>query len=631
MRNRRVIQARLRILHVTISFACGRYAYTMKPIPFLFKKIRQYDPKMLWMMSANALISAAYPFIWVLVPAAILRNYQRWSVQQVIILVVLAGIGAMLAGFSAAWLKGNYRMRMNTVRYHLIRDLTRVSLKMPYSNTLLPKTLDDINFAHSCVSSPYQGAGMIMLTLLPLTGEILGVLGFATLLTALSPWILILIFLILASNYLIARSDTRYMEGIWDEYQGPARRHESIQQFMTDPLRKKDILLFNTFEMLRAYLQKYARLRYDLDVKVSFRHFQLTSVIILIDFVRDVLIYGWIIRQFAFGAIDASVFTLYTSGLISFMVVSQSLIQNLVKIRMETNRFRKYMDFVIPLEEEITKDEAYLAQPEEDTQAPDILLENLSFTYPNTDKPVLEKLNLHILPEEKLALVGENGAGKSTLIKLLCRLYKPTAGRILLAGKDIWEYSEKEYYRLLSVVFQDAMVLPFTIRDNIAMDTTVNEVHYQDSVDQSGFADTFRSYPTKDETYLLRILDDNGIDLSGGERQKLFLARALYKSESKMLILDEPTAALDPLAEREMYQHYARYTQGRTSIFVSHRLASTRFCDRVAFLKNGRITELGSHDELIAQRGEYQELFEIQAKNYRQRQGSESFTEAGDA
>lgn len=603
-----------------------------KPIRFLFNKIRQYDPKMLWMMAANGLISAAYPFIWVLVPAAILRNLQIWDLRQMILVVILAGIAAMAAGFIVAWLKGNYRMRMNNVRYHLIRDLTYVSLRMPYNKTLLPKTLDDINFANNSVSNTFRGAGKIMLTLLPLSGEILGVLGFITLLSALSPWILILLFLILASNYVIARSETRFTEGIWDDYEGPLRRHITMQEVISDPLRKKDILLYNTFEMLRAYLQKYAGLRYNLDIKVNSTHFKHMNAIILIDFVRDVLIYGWIIRQFAMGAMDASVFTLYTSGLISFMVISQSLVKKLVEIPMEANLFRKYMDFVIPLEEEIQKDKNL--QPQSKTvltSAPDILLEDLCFIYPNTKKPVLDHLNLHISSKEKIALVGENGAGKSTLIKLLCRLYKPTSGRILVSGKDIWEYPEKEYYQLLSVVFQDSMVLPFPIRENISMNTNVDPDPYQDSIVGSGIAEVIQSLPAGDETYLLRILDDAGIDLSGGERQKLFLARALYKTNSNMLILDEPTAALDPLAERELYERYAQLTQSKTSIFVSHRLASTRFCDRVAFLKDGRIAELGSHDELIAKQGEYMQLFEIQAKNYRQQQPSVSASEVLDA
>jgi len=163
------------------------------------------------------------------------------------------------------------------------------------------------------------------------------------------------------------------------------------------------------------------------------------------------------------------------------------------------------------------------------------------------------------------------------------------------------------------------------------MNTNVDPDPYQDSIVGSGIAEVIQSLPAGDETYLLRILDDAGIDLSGGERQKLFLARALYKTNSKMLILDEPTAALDPLAERELYERYAQLSQSKTSIFVSHRLASTRFCDRVAFLKDGRIAELGSHDELIAKQGEYMQLFEIQAKNYRQQQPSVSASEVLDA
>ena len=591
----------------------------MKPIPYLLKKIRQYDPKMLLMMAVNALLSAAYPFIWVLVPAAILRNYQVWNRQQLIMTVVLAGLGAMLAGFVVAWLKGNYRMRMNNVRYHLIRDLARVSLRMPYGNTLLPKTLDEINFAHSSVSNPLQGAGGVMLDLLPLSGQILSVLGFSSLLVSLSPWILILLVVILVSNYLIIDQEARYSESIWQAYMPLMRRYETLQEVISDPLRKKDVLLYNTWEMLREYLRKYADLRLLQDVKASKKHFQFMSALTLVDLIRDLLVYGWIIRQFALGLMDASVFTLYTAGLLSFMVVSQQLIKNVVDVQLESKRFQKFIDFTLPLEKQIQERETVRKQdPASDENVPEIIIENLTFIYPNTTTPVLEGLDLRIPAGEKLALVGENGAGKSTLIKLLCRLYKPSSGRILINGKDIWEYNEEDYHQLLSVVFQDAMLLPFTIRDNITMSTDLHPAAFELAVERSGLSEVINKLPAKEDTYLLRILNDEGVDLSGGERQKLFLARALYKTGSKMLVLDEPTAALDPLAEREMYERYAQFTQGKTSIFVSHRLASTRFCDRVAFLKDGRILELGTHDQLIAQKGEYAELFEIQAKNYRQ-------------
>jgi ABC-type multidrug transport system fused ATPase/permease subunit len=393
----------------------------------------------------------------------------------------------------------------------------------------------------------------------------------------------------------------------------------TLQEVISDPLRKKDILLYNTWEMLRAYLRKYADLRLLQDVKASKKHFQFMSTLTLVDLIRDVLVYGWIIRQFALGLMDASVFTLYTAGLLSFMVVSQQLIKNLVDIQLESKRFQNFIDFTLPLEKQFQEMETVHKQNiASDVIVPEIVIENLTFIYPNTTAPVLEDLNLHIPAGEKLALVGENGAGKSTLIKLLCRLYKPSSGRILINGKDIWDYNEEDYHQLFSAVFQDAMLLPFTLRDNITMATDMDTAAFQLAVERSGLSEVINKLPANEDTYLLRILSDEGVDLSGGERQKLFLARALYKTSSKMLILDEPTAALDPLAEREMYERYAQFTQGKTSIFVSHRLASTRFCDRVAFLKDGKIMELGTHDQLIAQKGEYAELFEIQAKNYRQ-------------
>lgn len=590
----------------------------MKVLRFLFTKIRQYDPKMLWMLTLNAITSALYPFIWVFVPVLILRYYQSWQHNQLILLVASAAAAAALFGFVAEWLKGNYRMRMNNVRYNLIRDLTEASLRMPYQNTLYPEMLDRIEFSRNSVSSPFQGAGGIMLILLPLFGEVLAVLGFVGVLSAVSPWMFLLVLVLLVTNFMAYKKHALLEEGTFEAAMPSFRRIDSLNAIAQDPLRKKDILLYNAWNVLESYLRGFAEKMMAIMRALVEHRMQVNTVFAFVELVRDVVIFGWLAYQFVTGKIDAALFVLYTGSLLSFMVVMKSLIWNLVTIQLETARFSTYLKFMEEVQAQISTESTEAKTAPLPESSVKITIEDLEFTYPNTTEAVLSGLNFTMNSGYKLALVGENGAGKSTLIKLLCRLYRPTGGRILMNDIDIWEYPEEQYFSLLSVVFQDAITFPFSIKENVTMGLQTEPLAYQNAMAQSGMQAIADKAPKGDQTMLLRILDDEVVELSGGEKQKLFLARALYKSEARFLILDEPTAALDALAEKELYERFANFTEGKTSVFVSHRLASTRFCDQIAFLKDGKITEMGSHNELIALGGEYQQLFEVQAKNYRQ-------------
>lgn len=255
------------------------------------------------------------------------------------------------------------------------------------------------------------------------------------------------------------------------------------------------------------------------------------------------------------------------------------------------------------------------------TEPVEIELKNVSFAYTTEegeDNQVLKNLNFRIRKGEKVAFVGNNGAGKTTLVKLLCGFYHPTEGEILVNGISIEKYNIEEYFKLLGVVFQDVQLLDFTILSQIsgkAKEETDMD-RFWDAVEKAGLRQKIESLDKKEDTYINRIFDDEGIELSGGESQKLMLARCIYK-DAPFLILDEPTAALDPIAESEMYQEYERMTENKTSIFISHRLASTKFCDHILFLENGEIAEEGTHQELLEKGGRYAKIFEIQSHYYK--------------
>lgn len=239
---------------------------------------------------------------------------------------------------------------------------------------------------------------------------------------------------------------------------------------------------------------------------------------------------------------------------------------------------------------------------------------DVSFSYPGTNIPVLEHVTLSFAVGEKTALVGRNGAGKTTLIKLLCRLYEPTSGYIALNGIDIRKYSYKEYTQAFSVVFQDFHLFSLPLDENIAAGTEIDEAALQSSLAKVGLTDRVQQLPQGVRT---RLYNNNGsgVDLSGGEAQRTAIARALYK-DAPFVILDEPTAALDPIAEAEIYEQFSQMTAGKTAVYISHRMSSCKFCDRIIVLDHGRIAEDGTHDTLLANHGIYANLYETQAQYY---------------
>ena len=243
-------------------------------------------------------------------------------------------------------------------------------------------------------------------------------------------------------------------------------------------------------------------------------------------------------------------------------------------------------------------------------------LKDVSFKYPGSGEWALRHMDLKLNIGEKLALVGRNGSGKTTLIKLLCGLYEPTEGEVLLNGIDIRKYAPKEYQLLLSVVFQDFKLFALPLRDNVAASETVDEARMGEILDQVGFGERLKTLEKGLDTPIYKEIDEKGVEISGGEAQKLALARALYKN-APLIVLDEPTAALDPVAEYEVYAHFSALVGGRTAVYISHRLASCRFCDKIAVLDKGRLIQYGTHDELLAEEGgKYAEMWNAQAKYY---------------
>ena len=308
-------------------------------------------------------------------------------------------------------------------------------------------------------------------------------------------------------------------------------------------------------------------------------------------------------------------FTMFLAFAFAFSGALTRLLQRFgdyKRASLETDDFRSFIDLDVADDE---KD----CIPLPDTDSYEIEFVDVSYKYLKSDKEALSHLNLKIRAGEKLAVVGLNGAGKTTMIKLLLRLYDPTEGYITLNGTDIRKFRRADYYKLFAPVFQNVEIFAFLMSENIAMERA-GELDAEKALRcafDAGLEERVVSLVKGIETPLTKIVEDDGVDLSGGEKQKLALAKALYKG-ARIVVLDEPTSALDAIAEQALYESFDEMIGDRSAVYISHRLASTRFCDRIAMFENGHLAEYGSHDDLMAANGKYAEMFNTQAQYYRE-------------
>ena len=552
------------------------------------------------------------PLIAIYVPKLIIDSLESQSWQSILVILIVGFLLSAICAYMTEFLRGNYRMRFNAVRYKLIEQLNLTTMTMAYPLTEEADILDQLGTITRTLLNPHAGPGGIMEKLLTIFGSIVGVVGMVAVIFSLNIWVLLALLTTILFTYILSLRAAQYEEQRSDEYNGTYRQHIYASETAADFRFGKDIRLYQLGDLLKAKREEVGRNVMAIRRAIDNKKFGNELLIALIGLLRDLLIYGYITYSFLQGQITAGDFFLYTGAATTVVIWLSTAMQDLGFIQVQRKYVRRYQDFL----REVKIPENSGLPISEHLNGFVIEFKDVSFHYPGSDKLVLEHLNLKIPAGERLALVGENGAGKTTLVKLLTRLYEPTDGQILINGINILDYDYTSYQNLISTILQDAKVFPFTLAENIALEQTPDPQRLTTSIEHSGLAPFVQSLENGPDTWLLKILNENGIDLSGGQRQKMFLARALYENRP-FIILDEPTAALDPLAEYEMYQSFDQTIENKSAIYISHRLSSTQFCDHVAFLEDGRITEYGTHLDLLKQNGSYASLFEIQAQYYR--------------
>lgn len=451
--------------------------------------------------------------------------------------------------------------------------------------------------------------------LVELIKNALGLIVYSVVLSALNPFIIILLIL----SYLIVLCVTIYVEK-WvnkskDERTDIDRRLNYIEGNLSiNNKAAKDIRLYGMKGWIDDISDDLLKAKSAWEIKIASKGFMRAAISALIMFIRNGGAYIYLIWKVVHNDISIGEFTLFFGAITGFSQWLQQIVDKVQVLSVASYQVDDYRYF-LDLEDKMNRGVGVPLPPKESPI--EITLENVSFKYRGSNELIIKDINLTIRKGEKLAVVGANGAGKTTLVMLICGLLEPTCGRILMNGTDIREFNRDEYYKMVTVVFQNVCLLPESIAKNITFsaDEDIDWGRLDKCAVQADIKEKIESLVDGYRTNLIPSVVVNGIELSGGENQKLMLARALYKN-APLIILDEPTAALDPIAENLMYLKYNALTENRTAVYISHRLSSTRFCDRIILLENSIIAESGTHDELMALQGNYRYIFDIQSRYY---------------
>lgn len=582
---------------------------------FVVEYIWQWDKSILLICALNSIVIATAPFVWIFAPKMLIDELLNGkSIKNIGIILICTFIIAGILNFFKAYFPGVYKMKISNIRFNFIDLMHIKAMTMDFKHTEDPKVLNDIQQAWKTLSSPYGGVGGILQKLFTMFGYLFGVIGYISIIVTLNPLILLYLLINVIIIYNITVKINKYVkskEPIVSDYY---RKSYYTSNTMSDFKYGKDIRIYTMKKFLMSKKNSFDEQLLNVSKDIEKKRFKFSFIDSALYLIREGIVYFYLVYEVLMGSLTISNFTMYSVTIAGFASCMENFMKDFADMKLFCLYVSDLRDFLNIKDDDKTekKSEIPLNKPYE------IQFKNVSFKYPNAERFIYENLSFKIEPGQKLAIVGVNGAGKTTLVKLISRLYKPTKGEILLNGINIWELDSKEYQKLLSVVFQDINIYAFTVAENISLSCEDSNEKYLSEVSaRAGIKEKIDSLEAGFNTNMLKILDDNGIELSGGENQKLALARALYK-DGDIIILDEPTAALDPISEEKIYLSFNDLIGGKTAVYISHRLSSTRFCDKIAFFENGKIEEYGSHDELMKLSGKYAEMFNIQAQYYKE-------------
>lgn len=588
----------------------------MKNIWYCIKKTSEWYLALLVLYIILTFVNAIIPILSAFLPKLVIERLTSdsdiWGLIGII--MIFMGSIAVLTGVSKFLTKYLYFEKFS-INVHYLKLVVNKGLTTDYINQengtfrkLQEESFQCCN-GHSPLTQLYD-------VLQSLGTSVLGIAVFSAVLFKLNAAVILFLVVTTAFSFYLNKRVVKWTDEHSKERMGYVQQLSYINAVSGDARSAKDIRLYPMAKWFSDIYEDNMKGIAAWYRKLTKKLFRVTACDGALGLLREGIIYLYLIYMFMNGRISVGDFVLYfgvVNGFSSWLseIFAEASVLNQLSTKIK--RFREYLDFP----EYYRREDG--VHPDRDKMPKEIELKNVSFRYEKNQPYVLKNFSLVIRPGEHLAVVGLNGAGKTTLIKLICGLIDPTDGQVLYNGKPVTEYNRVEFYQMYSAVFQQFSIMPVTIEEIVAEapKAQVDSERVKKCLELAGMWERIQKLPDKLQSQYGRTIYDDGIEFSGGETQKLLLARSIYKS-APILLLDEPTAALDPIAESELYQKYNQISEGKTAVFISHRLASANFCNRIILIENGAVCEEGTHRELLAKKGKYYNLFELQAKYYRE-------------
>jgi ABC-type multidrug transport system fused ATPase/permease subunit len=563
----------------------------------------------------NMFCSGLLPFIAIFIPRIVIDSLTQGLSKEVIIRsIVLVCALSLVLSIMRTFFDNIRRSRFIELRTKEFFKINSRYLDIDYPFLEDASFRDRVETAQHALSNNvdgFEGAYHNLFEILPL---LFSVILYSVLIGIFQPLIFVACIIGAFVSILVNRAITKYVIKRKDDVARTRRRKNYFYNTCYDFAYGKDIRIYQLQDKLSADYKQRSYNYITVMKEIANKRFAIGLLELIMLLLQDGLAYYFVIKGYFAGAISLGEVSLYIGAIIALSTALRSISTNITNLNTNTQLTSDYF--------EIMDDDSYVSLQGNRTALPkgetlEIEFRNVSFKYPRTERFILKDFNFKIHKGEKLAIVGANGAGKSTIVKLISGLFMPTSGEILLNGINIREFAQEEYFKMFSVVFQEVHIYASSIIRNVIGTDEGEEAYARGKLclERVGLKEKIESLPQGYETQLLKVIDEEGVEFSGGQNQKIAIARALYK-DANMVILDEPTAALDALAEAEIYQSFDDLVREKTAVYISHRLSSTKFCDKIALFSADGLLEYGTHEELMAQEGEYYKMFITQGKYY---------------
>lgn len=587
-------------------------------IAFYFKKLYEFQPSIIFIMVLQVILAVTLPVFTIYMPKLLVDlATNHASVEKFIIVFGGFAVAYILFSLLASYARNGTYFDYNIFRNYWMYYIFRKSLRISYKDTESGKhrgeywgAISQLQRGDMSPSSKFYSSVPVFIIF------VLNFLIYSTILGSLNIFIAILLIVISIMNYLFLEFERKTRKKIQPKLDDLYKKINYIQYSSSgdgENSPAKDIRIFHLSTWIKDKEQKLIdkeKYYYKYLMSINFIRQNLSFVL---GFIRDGIAYVYLINQAVLGNVTLGDFVLYLGAIHGFSDFVNEIAWNIQDLLGASDRAQSYRKYYDLQEEDMGQGTVTM----DDMKYPlDIEFKDVSFSY-DGKKDVLKDLSFHIYGGEKIAIVGVNGAGKTTIVKLLCGFYEPSKGEIRINGINTKQFAKKDLYKLFSTVFQENRVFPFTVGENLTfqLNEKVDKERAEKAIKQAGLAEKFKAKKLSFDDYMTKYFIKDGVEFSGGEMQRFILARAIYK-DAPILVLDEPTAALDPIAESEIYNKYAEISKNKSSIFISHRLASTSFSDKILFLKDGKILESGTHEELLNLKGEYAHMYQVQASYY---------------